>query len=580
MHSPFRPCIYPLIFLLFYGLPCAVTQAENTYNVDDNVVITTEAGIELSMLTVMPAHMQGPLPIALNFTIYANEDRQKDIQWATKAAKRGYVGVMAYARGKHLSRSQIQPYETEVEDVNTVIEWLSRQPWSNGQIGMYGGSYNGFAQWAAAKQLHPALKTIVPYVAAIPGHGLPMENNVFINANYGWPFHVTNNRYKDETIYQQNARWQAMQHKWFHSGKPYRQLDSFDKRPNPWLQSWLKHPDYDAYWQAMVPYKEDYRQIAIPVLSITGYYDDGQISALHYLNEHYAQRPDAQHYLVIGPYDHLSAQHGADDTLRDMPVDPVARINVHQLTFDWLDHVLKGKPKPALLEDKINYQLMGSNAWRHASSLPSLNQQTINFYMHKMGGDDVGTLSLTKPKNPGFSRLEIDLADREQENSYYPWPIITDSLPEQQALVFATEPLRQAIELSGQPSFSLEIKTNKRDFDLSVVLYEQRADGQFHHLGFYLGRASYTDDMSKRHLLTPGELHTLHITRTRMVSKLIARGSKLILVAAVNKNRFAQVNYGTGKAVSDESVADAGAPLVLEWSNNSVLHLPVQNAGM
>lgn len=71
------------------------------------------------------------------------------------------------------------PYEYETKDVNAVIDWIIQQSWSNGRVGMYGGSYSGFAQWAAAKYLHPALKTIVPYVAAIPGLGLPMENNVF-----------------------------------------------------------------------------------------------------------------------------------------------------------------------------------------------------------------------------------------------------------------------------------------------------------------------------------------------------------------------------------------------------------------
>jgi predicted acyl esterase len=119
------------------------------------------------------------------------------MQSLKEAADRGYVGVMAYTRGKRFSKSEIYPYETDGKDAYDVIDWISKQPWCNGKIGMYGGSYNGFTQWAAAKNLHPALKTIVPYVANRPGMGLPMENNIFINPNYEWSFYVGNNKYLD-----------------------------------------------------------------------------------------------------------------------------------------------------------------------------------------------------------------------------------------------------------------------------------------------------------------------------------------------------------------------------------------------
>jgi predicted acyl esterase len=74
----------------------------------------------------------------------------------------------------------------------------------------------------------------------------------------------------------------AAARRWYASGRPYRQIDQVDGTPNPWLQRWLDHPSYDAYWQAMVPYGDQFNDIRIPVLTITGYYDDGQISALQY----------------------------------------------------------------------------------------------------------------------------------------------------------------------------------------------------------------------------------------------------------------------------------------------------------
>jgi len=79
---------------------------------------------------------------------------------------------------------------------------------------MFGGSYNGFTQWASMKEkLHPALKTIVPYVANRPGMGVPMENNVFINPNYDWSFYVGNNKYLDTIAGYDRQRFRRMQNK-------------------------------------------------------------------------------------------------------------------------------------------------------------------------------------------------------------------------------------------------------------------------------------------------------------------------------------------------------------------------------
>ena len=99
-------------------------------------------------------------------------------------------------------------------------------------------------------------------------------------------------------------------------------------RRTRWLQRWLMHPAYDKYWQDMVPYKNDFARVNIPVLTITGYYDDGQISALQYLKQHMALGRKPEHYLVIGPYDHLGTHWSKKpEVLRDYAIDPVAQID-------------------------------------------------------------------------------------------------------------------------------------------------------------------------------------------------------------------------------------------------------------
>jgi hypothetical protein len=81
-----------------------------------------------------------------------------------------------------------------------------------------------------------------------------------------------------------------------------------------------------------------------------------------------------------------------------------------------------------------------------------------------------------------------------------------------------------------------------------------------------------------RHLLTPGKATLLPVTRTPLVAKQLAAGSRLLLLLTVNKNPFAQVNYGTGKDVSDESIADAERPLQVKWHDTSFIDVPLRDA--
>jgi putative CocE/NonD family hydrolase len=540
------------------------------YIINDSVMIKTKYGITLSAVVVRKKGVKEKLPAALLYFIYSNTNRS--LVEAKYAADHGYIGIVADARGKRLSPDEPAPYEHEVQDVNAVIDWIISQQWSNGSVGMYGGSYSGFAQWAAAKHLHPALKTIVPYVAAIPGLGLPMENNVFLAANYQWAFYITNNKYTDDAVNNDNARWRKMRNNWWESGAAYNKMDSIDGTPNPWLQKWLSHPDYDAYWQSMVPYGQDFKHINIPVLSITGYYDDGQVSALEYLREHYKYNPSAEHYLIIGPYDHFGSQVGGVAKLRGYQVDSVALINTREITFQWLGYILKGGKKPALIKDKINFEVMGANHWKHVPSLNKMEDHQIRFYLDSLSGKKI--LSDQKPAKESFMVQRVDLSDRATfYNDYYPEPIIKKEVDTTNGLFFITKPFNQAVSVSGALQGELKAIINKKDMDVGLVLYEVTPAGEYFQLSYYLGRASYASDMSKRKLLSPGKMENIPFYRSRVFSRQLQKGSKLLLVLNIDKNPFAQINYGTGKDVSKETVKDAGIPLEIKWSTGSFIEL-------
>lgn len=193
---------FTILFLLVFNSSAQQTKKtrsedlKSIYNIQDSIFVRTRDGAILSLMMVSKKGDTNPKPVILQSTIYVR-DTGRDINSLKKSVDNGYVGVIAYARGKRFSSNEIFPYENDAKDTYDVIDWISKQKWCNGSVGMFGGSYNGFTQWAACKTLHPALKTIVPYVAARPGQGLPVENNIFVNPNYEWAFYVGNNKYLD-----------------------------------------------------------------------------------------------------------------------------------------------------------------------------------------------------------------------------------------------------------------------------------------------------------------------------------------------------------------------------------------------
>lgn len=112
--------------------------------------------------------------------------------------------------------------------------------------------------------------------------------------------------------------------------------------------------------------------------------------------------------------------------------------------------------------------------------------------------------------------------------------------------------------------------------DIGLTLFEVMPDGKHFHLAYLLARASYAEDMTRRKLLTPGTVTTIHLARSRMTGKRIRKGSRLLLHLDINKNHFAQVNFGTGKDVSQESVEDGKEPLQIHWYTDSFVDIPMK----
>lgn len=534
------------------------------YDITSDVLVATPDGAHICALIVRPRNSAAVrLPTLLNFTIYASDVNMVE---ARRSAGHGYAAVEGLTRGKGCSPDAPISHEHDGTDAAALIDWISRQPWSDGRVGMYGGSYEGFTQWAAAKQMPRALKAMMPSVTHAPGIDFPMDGGVFASFAYPWPFFTTTKKALDSATYDDSERWTRLDTAWYRSGRPYRDLPAIDGHPNPAFIRWLSHPSYDAYWQSMIPYRTEFARIDIPVLTTTGYYDGGQMGALYTFREHHKYLPGAQHYLLIGPYGHITGQRGTLSPLgrvsvpaeRGYTLDSAAHMDIGELRYKWFDYVLKGAPKPELLQDVVNYEVMGSNVWKHAPSIAAMATErkrinlsrTVNQVVELADRSDAGTW--------GPSR---DLMDPSSDQR----PILDSAVNIAHSFVFRSEPLTESVELSGLFSGRLDFVTNKKDFDASVTLFEQTPAGKYFQLSHHWMRLSYVGDRTRRKLLIPGKRQQIAFEANRLTSKRLAKGSRIVVVIAIIKNPATEINYGTGRDVSGESIADAKVPLRIRW---------------
>lgn len=551
------------------------------YAIESNIQVKTPDGATVCAMAWHPRSAPR-LPALLQFTIYA--DTTALLADLRRNASNGYAAVIGFTRGKACSPDAPVPYVYDGADAVALIDWIARQPWSDGRVGMYGGSYSGMSPWAAAKRAPAALKAIMVGAPVAPGVDVPMEGNIAWNFVYPWPFFTTDTKLLDDSTYNDRARWLRLYNTWYASGRAYRDMDRIDGTPNPIWQQWIAHPDYDAYWQRMIPYGKEFGGIRIPVLQTAGYYFGGPGAALYYLTQHYRHNPRAEHYLVIGPYDHFQGQRGVVNALSDTAtvlagytIDPVARIDITaDLRYQWFDWVMKRGPKPALLADKVNYEVVGANRWKHAPSVAAMANGTLRLYLSAEADGDRHRLVPDPPATDTALTLTVDLADRSDSSRMVPGGGVSDTAIDTfNALVFASDPLPAATEISGLPSGHLELVANKRDFDFGISIYELRKDGTYISLPPYQSRASYVADIGRRRPLTPGARATLDWKNVRLVSQLCEAGSRIVMVIGPIRNPGQQINYGTGGDVSAETIADAGEPLTIRWSTRSYLELPV-----
>jgi uncharacterized protein len=558
-----------------FGALVVLLNAEDDhrrYATDSGIRIQTRGGASISVTVIRPTDLNKPLPALFEFTA---RDALSD---AKEAAARGYVGIVAYTATKRKSAAGIDPFEFVGADAREVIDWIAKQPWSDGRVGMYGDAFSGYAPWAAAKRLPKALKAIATSAPMVPGIDFPMEGNIFQNAAYGWSLQMTDADRADEPDSADAPAWRELNEKWYRSGRRYRDLGRLYGKHNPVFIRWLNHPSFDAYWQNYLPDRKQFAHLDIPVLTMTGYYTAGEPGDLYLYAQHHRYNPHANHTLLIGPYDENLIRTGASASLRDYQVDAAALIDFRELRYQWFDHVFKDAALPALLSDSVNYEVMGANEWRHAASLDAMADGSLRYYLDTAGSSADRHLSLRKKTNDAFVPQNANLVDRRDAAWTPPTDLISKSLAPRFGTIFVSEPLLKGCLYSGLFSGRLDFEVNKMDLDLNITLYELLPNGDYVRLFSPTSemRASYAQDRTHRHLLKAGERQKLSFKSERMTSRQLQPGSRIAMVLSVSKRPDREINYGTGGDVSEESIADGKIPIKIRWYSDSYIDIPIR----
>ena len=218
---------------------------------------------------------------------------------ATYFSQNGYVYALVDVRGRGNSEGVFEPFANEGRDGFDVVEWLAKQPWCNGKVAMWGGSYAGFDQWSTLKEFPPHLATIVPAAAAHAGVDFPFFHGVFTSYIMQW-LTFTSGVTGNTNTFGNSAFWTAKFTQLYTNHIPFENLDQVVGNTSTVFRKWLDHPTPDAYWNAMAPSTEDYRRIDIPILTITGDYDGDQAGAMTYYLRHMQYgKPEAKEQTLL-----------------------------------------------------------------------------------------------------------------------------------------------------------------------------------------------------------------------------------------------------------------------------------------
>ena len=473
-------------------------------------------GVELVSDIWMPA-APGRHPVLLERTAYVRTKARRFPSTPESWVRRGYVYVRQDCRGRGDSGGRYWFMGTDSPDGYDTVEWIAAQPWSNGRVGMIGGSYMAMTAWHAARAAPPHLLAIVARAGA---------SNYFEEAPYSggalkleWATHWMPNLYPpppgvtpadDDAMYRH---------------RPLISMEKLFGRPVPIWREVLEHPTMDAFWKPAHFTEADFKPITVAALGITGWFDSGQPGTIYYWEQMRKHSParDRQ-YLLIGAWDHGGVMRGGRAitnsgkdtgtvkggvlTQGDMVFNKEAIIDDTRIVAAFLDKYLKGHG--TFEQPRVQVYTTGDNRWRDLPDYPPAATPRA-LYFHGLGkantGAGDGSLDFTAPGD-----------ERSDEYTYDPaQPVPThegETGKDQRALetredvlVYTSAVLDKPLTVMGRVRVELHAATDARDTDFTARLIDVAPDGKAVKLGpkpTGVIRGRYRLGYDQERLITPG----------------------------------------------------------------------------
>ncbi|MBM3946829.1 MAG: CocE/NonD family hydrolase [SAR202 cluster bacterium] len=546
-----------------------------------SIKVETEVPTRMRDGTVLYADVvrpdaSGRFPVILQRTPYDKRAGRAAMGLeAINLATHGYAVVTQDCRGRFSSEGEWNPFFDEIQDGYDTVEWCAAQPWSNGKVGMFGGSYVGATQWLAAIARPPSLVAISPRITSSNYY----EGWTYVGGALAWGFAsswtmgnlaaanietIRRNKEIPQSMVQSLVTSVDQMDEPFKT-LPLRNLPGLNRDLAPYFYDWISHPTYDDYWRR-IAIEERHNQVTVPSFNSGGWFD---IFLGGTLKNYVGMRakgttPGARDArLLIGPWYHgphgsIAGDYYFGAGAADVAVDLAGR----QVRF--FNHWLKGQDDGYSREAPVRIFVMGDNVWRTENEWPLARAQNVNFYLQSGGrantlnGD--GLLSrdlpgasqspdsfLYDPRNPvptrggGLCCNAIFLPG----GSYDQRPVEARA----DVLCYTTPPLAVDTEVTGPITVTLYASSSAPDTDFTAKLVDvcPAPDHCVHGLTDGIIRARYRNSTTGAAApLTPGrvEKYTIDLVSTANVFK---KGHSIrVDISSSNFPRFDR-NLNTGK---------------------------------
>jgi putative CocE/NonD family hydrolase len=469
-------------------------------------------------------------PVILTRTPY---DRTKQKGTGEKWAKAGYIFIAQDCRGKFGSSGDFAPYNNEGQDGYDTIEWITRQSWCSGRVGMMGGSYVGAVQWQAAAENPPGLAAIAPQATWSSFYrNLYLGGSVRLSLIAGW---IAGNSPKPEGAKPNDFNKALLR-------LPLGEVDSAIGWEMPWLDAFLTHPQPDGFWTRL-DLTSRLPELQLPALHVVGYYDYFSRESVDNFMIMQKQARDEktrqQQRLILGPWDHGTV---GKTKVADVEFGPDAAVDLFALQLDWFDRHLKqdsgaqAKPFPP-----VRYFSMGDNVWHDAQTWPPEGFTATSYYLRSAGKANTrqgnGRLSREAPTqgepsdtfraDPGNPTPSCPITETRPPKAAV-WGPVDQSATENRddVLVYTSEPLTEPLTFAGNAEAKLHVSTDTPDADWAVKLIDVHPDGFAQNIARGILRGRYRTSLLKPELMKPGQVYEITVD-LGPVAATIAKGHQL-----------------------------------------------------